>query len=123
MTSPKKSLGKKGEELAAAHLRMLQYKILERNYQCAAGEVDIIAKDHHTLVFVEVKTRSNRNYGPPAEAVDARKQRQLSKVALTYLKQKKLIDIPARFDVVAIEVLPCEHQIEVIRDAFELVVG
>ena len=123
MTPPEKALGKKGEEIAAAHLRTLHYKILKRNYQCVAGEIDIIAKDQSTLVFVEVKTRSNRDYGPPAEAVDARKQRQLSKVALTYLNQKKLIDVPARFDVVAVEILPCQPRIEVIRDAFDLVYG
>ena len=123
MTSPEKSLGKKGEEFAAAHLRSLQYKILERNYQCAAGEIDIIAKEQNTLVFVEVKTRSNRDYGAPAEAVDARKQRQLSKVALTYLNQKKLVNIPARFDVVAVEIFPSQRRIEVIRNAFDLIYG
>ena len=122
MTSPKMSLGKKGEEFAAAHLRKLHYKILERNYRCAAGEIDIIAKDRSTLVFVEVKTRSSKEFGAPAEGVHDRKQRQLSKVALTYLNQKKLVDIPARFDVVAVEILPDEHQIDVIRDAFDLVV-
>jgi putative endonuclease len=122
MTSPEKSLGKKGEELAAAHLQALHYKILERNYRCAAGEIDIIAKDRNTLVFIEVKTRSNRGFGVPAEGVHARKQRQLSKVALTYLNQKKLINIPARFDVVAVEMLSGRRQVEVIRDAFDLVV-
>ena len=123
MTPQEESLGKIGEEFAAAHLRTLHYKILERNYRCAAGEIDIIARDRNTLVFVEVKTRSNRDFGPPAEAVHARKQRQLSKVALTYLNQKKLIDIPARFDVVAVELFPGKRQIEVIRDAFDLVYG
>jgi putative endonuclease len=123
MMPPEESLGKKGEEVAAAHLRKLHYKILERNYRCGAGEIDIIAKDQNTLVFVEVKTRSNKDFGAPAEAVNARKQRQLSKVALTYLNQKKLIDVPARFDVVAVELIPFKPQIEVIRDAFDLTYG
>ena len=120
MTKKRLSLGKKGEELAIAHLQELKYKILEKNYQCALGEMDIIARDRDTLVFVEVKTRSTKDFGGPAAAVNEQKQRQLSKVALSYLNRKKLFDVPARFDVVAVEWIASFPRIEVIRNAFEL---
>jgi putative endonuclease len=120
MTRERLSLGKKGEDLAIAQLRALKYKILERNFKCALGEIDIIARERDTLVFVEVKTRRTRDFGGPAAAVNARKQRQLSRVALTYLNMKKLPQMPARFDVVAVELIPPAPRIEVLRDAFEL---
>ncbi len=120
MTQERLSLGKKGEDLAIAQLRALKYKILERNFKCALGEIDIIAREKDTLVFIEVKTRRTRDFGGPAAAVNARKQRQLSRVALTYLNLKKLPQIPARFDVVAVELIPPAPRIEVLRDAFEL---
>ena len=123
MTQERISLGKKGEELAIARLRALKYKIVERNYKCPLGEIDIIAREKDTLVFVEVKTRATRDFGGPAAAVNERKQRQLSKVALAYLNQKKLQNVPARFDVVAVELIPPTPQIEVIRNAFELSYG
>jgi putative endonuclease len=120
MTRKRLSLGKKGEALAIAQLKVLNYKILERNFKCSLGEIDIVARDRSTLVFIEVKTRATKDFGGPAAAVNERKQRQLSKVALAYLKQRKLFDVPARFDVVAIELLQASPRIEVIRNAFEL---
>jgi len=123
MTRERLSLGKKGEDLAIAQLKALKYKILERNYKCPLGEIDIIAREKDMLVFVEVKTRTTRDFGGPAAAVNERKQRQLSKVALTYLNQKKLTGLPARFDVVAIELIPPSARVEVIRNAFELCYG
>jgi putative endonuclease len=123
MTQERLSLGKKGEELALAQLKALKYRILERNFKCRLGEIDIIARDKNTLVFIEVKTRATKDFGGPAAAVNERKQRQLSKVALTYLNQKNLHTVPARFDVVAIELIPPSPRIEVIRNAFELCYG
>jgi putative endonuclease len=120
MTQDRVSLGKKGEELAIERLRALGYKVLERNFKCLLGEIDIIARDKSTLVFIEVKTRATRDFGGPAAAVHERKQRQLSKVALLYLNHKKLFNIPARFDVVAVELFPPAPRIEVIQNAFEL---
>ena len=120
MTQERLSLGKMGEDLAVAQLRALKYKIIERNFKCALGEIDIIAREKDTLVFVEVKTRRTRDFGGPAAAVNARKQRQLSRVALTYLNMKKLAQTPARFDVVAVELIPPAPRIEVLRDAFDL---
>jgi putative endonuclease len=84
------------------------------------GEMDIIAKEKDTLVFIEVKTRTSTFFGPPQLAVHSSKQRQLSKVALNYLKEKRLEDAKARFDVVAILLGQKKEEIELIKDAFEL---
>jgi putative endonuclease len=116
----KKELGKRGEELAFRFLKKSGYKILERNYVCKMGEMDIIAQEKDTLVFVEVKTRTSMDFGPPQLAVNPTKQMQLSKVALNFLKEKKREDVKARFDVVAIVLKPTGEEIELIRDAFDL---
>ena len=81
-------------------LQAAGYEILERNYRCRAGEIDLIAKDHDFLVFVEVKYRSNRRYGSPCEAVDHRKQKRISNAAAFYLRRYGYpMDQPCRFDV------------------------
>ena len=116
----KKELGKKGEEKALRFLKKKGYRIIEKNYVCKMGEMDIIAKDKDTLTFIEVKTRTSAEFGPPQLAVNSSKQRQLSKVALNYLKEKQLEEVRARFDVVAILLGQKGEQIELIRDAFEL---
>ena len=116
----KKELGKQGEEIAIRFLKKKGYRILLRNYVCKMGEMDIIAREKDTLVFVEVKTRTSTEFGPPQLAVNSRKQRQLSKVALNYLNEKRLKDVKARFDVVAILLRQKGEEIELIRDAFDL---
>ena len=116
----KKELGKKGEELALRFLKGKGYHIIEKNYVCKMGEMDIIAREKDTLVFIEVKTRTSNFFGPPQLAVNATKQRQLSKVALNYLKEKNLGDAKARFDVVAILLKEKLKEIELIKDAFNL---
>lgn len=124
MTPEKESnaaAGKRGEEIAAAYLKGRKFRIIERNFSCQCGEIDIIAREGDTLVFVEVKTRSNLRYGVPQLAVTPFKQQQISKAALTWLAKKNLEDAASRFDVVAI--LLKEHDvpsIEHIRNAFEL---
>jgi putative endonuclease len=115
-----KELGKKGEEVALRFLKKKGYKIIEKNYVCKMGEMDIIAREKDTLVFVEVKTRTSMAFGPPQLAVNSTKQMQLSKVALYFLKEKRLEDIKARFDVVAILLRPQGEEIELIKDAFDL---
>ncbi|MDH4319672.1 MAG: YraN family protein, partial [Desulfobulbaceae bacterium] len=95
-------LGSKGEDAAAFHLQQKGYEILCRNYRQRFGEIDIVARDGDVLVFVEVKTRRSLRYGTPFEAIDQRKQRQLSKVALHYISRYKLYHQPARFDVIAV---------------------
>jgi len=116
----KKELGKKGEEVAFRFLKKNGYRIIERNYVCKMGEIDIIAKERDTLVFVEVKTRTSTTFGLPQLAVNSSKQMQLSKVALSFLKEKRLEDVKARFDVVAILLRPKGEEIELIKDAFDL---
>ncbi|OGP67884.1 MAG: YraN family protein [Deltaproteobacteria bacterium RBG_13_47_9] len=116
----KKELGKKGEELALHFLKKRGYRIITKNYVCKMGEMDIIAIEKDTLVFVEVKTRTTTTFGPPQLAVNSSKQRQLSKIALNYLKEKQLIDRKARFDVVAVLLGSKGEEVELIRDAFDL---
>jgi len=116
----KKELGQKGEEFALRFLKKRGYQIIQKNYVCKMGEMDIIAKEKDTLVFIEVKTRTSTTFGPPQLAVNPKKQSQMSKVALNFLKEKKLEDVKARFDVVAILLGPRGEEIELIKDAFEL---
>jgi putative endonuclease len=120
MMTGKKELGKKGEDLALRFLKKRGYRIIEQNYVCKMGEMDLIAKEKDTLVFIEVKTRTSMDFGPPQLAVTSWKQRQLSKVALYFLKEKKIEDVKARFDVVAVLLPPGGEEIELIRDAFDL---
>jgi len=99
---PRKSLGSRGERAAAKYLRRKGYKIVAHGNRLRSGELDLVAVDGRTVVFVEVKTRRSDQYGNPAEAVDLRKQRRLTRLAVTYLKRHGLLEYPARFDVVAI---------------------
>ena len=118
-TMQKKELGKKGEEVALRFLKKKGYRVIERNYVCKMGEVDIIAKEKDTLVFIEVKTRTSTAFGPPQLAVTPAKQMQISKAAWSFLKEKRIEDVKARFDVVAILIRPEGEEIELIRDAFD----
>jgi len=117
--------GVEGEALAAAFLIKQGYRILEQNYRSASGEIDIIAREGETLVFVEVKTRSSLRFGPPQGAVDVRKQAKITQVALSYLSEKNSALSDCRFDVVAIlspvqgTKLPKGPVLELIRNAFE----
>ncbi|MBS3898282.1 MAG: YraN family protein [Dethiobacter sp.] len=111
-----KLLGKKGEELAAAYLAGRGYVILARNWCCQSGELDMVAKDGDTLVFIEVKTRRSALCGSPAEAVDARKQERVRLVARHYLYENRTGAAKYRFDVVAVNVT--DNTIKIIKDAF-----
>jgi putative endonuclease len=115
-------LGSRGEELAAAHLQATGYRILERNFRSRGGEVDIVARDRDgTIVFVEVKTRSNLVFGLPQLAVTSRKQRQIAKGALTWLSRNHGHDQSARFDVIAVLLHDDKNfQLEHIVNAFDL---
>jgi len=97
-----KPLGERGEDAAAKFLKHLGYRILARRLDSRLGELDIVAVDGRTIVFVEVKTRRSSDAGHPAEAVDENKQRRLTQAALGYLKAQGLLKYSARFDVVAI---------------------
>jgi len=117
---PPESLGNRGERLAASYLRRLGYKIISRSATGKLGELDLVALDGQTVVFVEVKTRQSADQGHPAEAVDRQKQHRLTRVALGYLRRHGLLEHPARFDVVAITwPLDGKPQVEHIKGAFE----
>jgi putative endonuclease len=118
-----KRTGKTGEDAAAAYLADAGFRIIERNYRCSFGEIDIVAEDGDTLVFVEVKSRRSEAYGDPLLAVDCRKQKKISRLSLQYLAAKHLHHRPVRFDVVAVMLLPAGNRIELIRNAFELACG
>jgi putative endonuclease len=123
LTRERIELGKLGEELAYKKIKKLGYRKIIRNFRCPLGEVDIIAKDGDTLVFLEIKTRKKGSLAYAKEAVDERKKRQLSKVALSYLKSNDLDNVKARFDVVAICLEGDEPEIELIKNAFNLTYG
>jgi putative endonuclease len=117
MTDPgnyRKQAGKSGEDTAAAALKKLGYRILERNYRTFFGEADIIAEEKGDLVFIEVKNRLSSSFGSPLASVDSRKQARLAKIALSYIKMKNLGRRNIRFDVFALK--GDEH--ELIRNAF-----
>lgn len=115
---PRRRTARRGEELAARWLRLKGYAIEARNWRCAAGEIDIVARDGETLVFVEVKTRGSTAAGAPEDAVDARKQRRLVHLAQSYLAQRRLGDVPCRFDVVAVSRTGWMPRLRHLRSAF-----
>ena len=100
-----KELGRRGEAAAIRYLESFGYEILEHNWSCPAGEADIIARDYDTLVFCEVKTRTSIDKGFPSEAVDAEKRSRYEKIAGWYLTDYEFLDIPVRFDVIALMVV------------------
>jgi putative endonuclease len=98
-----KSLGNLGEDMAAQYLaREKGFSIIERNYRCPIGEMDLVAYQDSILVFVEVKTRRSLSFGSPAESVTPRKQKKYSLLAQYYIKEKRLQNIDCRFDVVEV---------------------
>ncbi|WP_080797513.1 YraN family protein [Arabiibacter massiliensis] len=97
-------LGRRGEEAAARFLERRGYEIVARNWTCAAGEADIIARDGEWVVFVEVKTRSNCERGLPSEAVNADKRERYERIAACFLAVYDVVDVPLRFDIVSIVV-------------------
>lgn len=95
-----KILGNKGEALAKEYLIKQKYKILDTNYSNKLGEIDIIAKDDDTIVFVEVKARETARFGLPREAITPYKQQKIRKVAILYLMKKNLLNEKTRFDCI-----------------------
>jgi putative endonuclease len=116
----RKLLGADGERAAEQFLRGQRYRIIERNYRCPVGEVDLIALDGKTVVFIEVKTRRGAGFGSPFEAVDRRKQGQVSRAAQYFLTVHRLHDRAARFDVVGVWWEDGRPICELVRNAFDL---
>jgi len=115
--------GSRSERAAARFLRQLGYQVLVRNYTCRLGELDLVARDGDCLVFVEVRSTETEDGHRPAESVNAAKQRRLTDLALHFLREKRLLGRPARFDVLAIR-WPAgrrEPEIAHYRQAFEAI--
>ena len=110
----KRRTGTRYEQAEGFFLEQIGYEVLEYNYRCRFGEIDIIAKDGICLVFCEVKYRSGREKGSPLEAVDNRKQQRIFRCASHYLAGRGLEDVPCRFDVIGIEGTAVTH----IKNAF-----
>ena len=118
MTRARIAFGKTGEDLACRELERRGYAIIARRHRCRGGELDIVASDGPTLVFVEVKARDSRAFGDAAEAVTWQKQQRIVRLASEYVMRHHLSDSPCRFDVVAIQFDDGRPVIEVFQDAF-----
>lgn len=112
-------LGKIGEDLACRELERRGYVILARRYRRRIGEIDIIARDGGTVVFVEVKTRDGRQFGEPAEAVTVLKQRTIGRLAMDYMARHHLHECACRFDVVSIHLDAGQPRVDVLQNAFD----
>ncbi len=99
-----KPLGRKGEDLAASYLRGLGWEIVERNYRTRLGEIDIVSRDRDTLIFVEVKTRTNSDVARPDQSVTVRKQAKLRRLIEEYLVRHNQEQADVRFDVVGVTI-------------------
>ena len=117
MTYNKRQIGTEKEKLAGAYLEKNGYEIIEYNFRCKQGEIDIVAKDGEYLVFCEIKYRSSAKSGTPFEAVDYKKQRVISRCALFYIAKHRINDVPCRFDVVSVT----DKEIQVLKNAFEFI--
>lgn len=114
-------IGLQGEKAAAQFLKNQGYKIILKNFRAAGGEVDIIARDGSTLVFVEVKTRNTNRFGEAHWSLDLRKRKHLTRVAMAYMTKEQVKDTPCRFDLVVLERGQWNEvpHFELIRNAFD----
>ena len=115
----KAGTGRLGEAEAAIFLEKNGYKVLERNFRCRYGEIDLVAKDGPTIVFVEVKTRGSERFGSPTASVDERKQKKILLTSQYYIESRRLVDADMRFDVVGVEIRDGRLFFELVKDAFE----
>ena len=118
MPHARQRLGGEGEELAACELEKAGYRIAERNYRSRFGEIDIVAIDADTIVFVEVKTKTNSSFGDPVEEVTPQKQRQIISMGQEYHAYFCAPDTPCRFDVVSVDLSQMPAKITHYKDAF-----
>ena len=113
-----KPLGRKGEELAASHLRNQGWEILARNYRTRLGEIDLVCRDRDTIVFVEVKTRTCADFARPDQSVTQRKQSKLRRLVEEYLVAHRLESSDIRFDVLGVLLGSRRPEFEHIKGAF-----
>ena len=111
------TLGKIGEQKACKYLKIKGYYILERNFKCKMGEIDIIAKDKNEIVFVEVKTRTSFKYGMPSEAINYNKREHIYRVARYYILKNNLVNDAIRFDAIEV-IVGNKFYIHHIKEAF-----
>jgi putative endonuclease len=119
MSNNRIALGKTGEDLACRELERRGYAVVARGYRRRGGELDIVARDGETLVFVEVKARQGAAFGGAAEAVTWLKRRRIQQLALDYVMRHHLVDCPCRFDVVSILYGGRQPVVEVFQNAFD----
>lgn len=113
----KKTEGQRGEEIACKALKKKGYRILDKNFSCRHGELDIIAEDHGVVCFIEVKARSSEDYGLPEEAVTHWKKQKLLNTAFVYIEKKKIVNRDMRFDIISVDLKSSKARI--LKDAFE----
>ena len=120
MNDQRQDLGKQGEQIARESLEDKNYEILETNFRCKQGEIDIIARDRHMVVFVEVRTVTSARYQPPYNSVTRSKQQQVKRAALFYISKHNLVNTQFRFDVIGITLnrKTGKHQLDHIENAF-----
>lgn len=114
----KDSVGLEGEKLALKFLRKQGYKIIEHSFRCRYGEIDLVAYKKGMVSFIEVKTRTNPEFGQPEESVRRPKQNRMAKIALYYLKKKRLADVSCNFGVVSIRLKGNRPEIQLFENAF-----
>ena len=108
----RKEIGAYGEDKAEHYLRNKNYNIIDRNFNCRSGEIDIIAQEKETYVFIEVKTRKNSSYGRPMEAINAYKLRNMVRTVEVYRKMKHLYDVPLRLDAIEV-IIEAENKVKI----------
>ena len=117
------AIGRRGEDEAARFLESRGYKVLERNFRCRYGEIDLVARDGQAVVFIEVKTRGSDRFGAPLASVDSKKQKKILLTAQFYIESNRLFDSDLRFDVVGIQINDGKLAFELVKNAFEATEG
>jgi len=112
MTMKRRRVGLAGEQAACDYLEKKGYQIIQTNYRCPLGEIDIIARDQEAIVIVEVRTRTGYSYGGPEESISPEKARRLQKLALYYLKSITRKELPCRIDLIAVILNRSDHTLE-----------
>ncbi|WP_339063366.1 YraN family protein [Tepidibacillus marianensis] len=116
MTIQRRNLGKWGEETAKKHLLNRGYLFIDQNWRTRFGELDLIMMDKETVVFIEVRTKSNSQYGFALESINQRKRQKLFQTAQAYLQSKKCWERPIRFDLISIDKIQGKYQLRHIKD-------
>ena len=117
--APKQTIGQQAENIACQHLQQQGLRLIDRNFQCRVGEIDLVMQDNDTLVFIEVRSRSTQDAYDPIESIGFRKQQRLMRTAMHYLQKKHYLDTyPCRFDVIGITYTASIPHVQWIQHAF-----